>query len=280
MANKSLIITADDLGMWPEVNDAVFAGYDNGIVTSAGLRVGSPASATAMVSAAMRPQLGVGLHLVLCGGKATLPARHIPNLVDSSGNFVDRPLEAAWLYRRRGGLRKELSAEIRAQIERFLSGGLFLSYVSADQHLHLHPTVLSIIKELAIEYPISALRKPCGRLWRYSRHHGLPGWQKNIEAALMRPTLGWGRMRAGKFLGPDRSEPLCQQRPVTEHEVVDRLQALPSGVTELVCHPGSLRGRYDGRGEAAIVTSPLVRAALSSNEIEMTSYRDLAEGLG
>ena len=37
--NSRLIITADDFGLWPEVNDAVIAGYESGIVSSASLRV-------------------------------------------------------------------------------------------------------------------------------------------------------------------------------------------------------------------------------------------------
>ncbi len=107
---RAVIITADDFGLLPEVNDAVLEGYDNGVVSSAGLRVTSTASASAVVSASLRPGLGVGLHLVLCEGQATLPRRHISNLVNSAGRFVERPLEAAWLYRRRGGLRNELKA--------------------------------------------------------------------------------------------------------------------------------------------------------------------------
>ncbi len=280
MKPKSLIITADDFGLWPEANDAVFAGYDAGIVTSAGLRVGAPAAKTAMVSAAMRPNLGVGLHLVLCGGTATLPSRDIPNLVDASGHFVERPLEAVWLYRRGGGLRVELKAEIRAQIERFLASGLFLTHISAVYHLHLHPTVLSIIRELAREYPISAIRKPCGGLWRFSRHRALPAWQRRAEAALVRPMLGWGHLRARAFASPDRVEPLNRDRPCTEYGLAERLRHIPPGVTELVCHPGSLLGRFDGLGEAAAVTSSTVRDALSSMDVEMISYRDLAEGMG
>jgi len=277
---KSLIITADDFGLWPEVNDAVFAGYDAGILTSAGLRVGAPAAKTAMVSAAMRPDLGVGLHLVLCGGTATLPSRDIPNLVDSSGRFVERPLEAIWLYRRGGGLREELKAEIRAQIERFLASGLFLTHISSVYHLHLHPTVLAIIRELACEYPISAIRKPCGGLWRFSRHRALPGWQRRSEAIVVRPMLAWGRLRARAFAGPDRVEPLNRVRPCTEYGLAARLREVGPGTTELICHPGSLLGRFDGVGEAAAVTSSTVRDALACSDLEMISYRDLAEGMG
>jgi predicted glycoside hydrolase/deacetylase ChbG (UPF0249 family) len=275
---RAVIITADDLGLWPEINDAVMAGYDSGVISSASLRVTAPASHAAMVSLATRPGLGVGLQLVLCDGRATLPRKHIPNLVDSTGCFVSRPLEAAWLYRRRGPLREELKAEIRAQLEKFLSSGLFLSHVSSSFHLHLHPTVVSILKELTSDYPISAIRKPCNGLWRASQRYTAPGWQRMIETLLMGRVIRKGRRRSRVFLGPDRVEPLSLVRPATEHEVAERIRSVKPGLTEFVCHPGSLAARYDGIGDAAVVTSPTVRAALGDAGVEVVSYRDLAEG--
>jgi len=271
------IITADDVGLWPEVNDAVMAGYDSGIISSVSLRVSARASHSAMVSAGMRPGLGVGLHLVLCEGEATLPRKHIPSLVDNSGSFVSQPLEAAWLYRRGGGLREELKAEIRAQIEKFLATGLYMTHMSGHYHLHLHPTVLSILKELASDYPISAIRKPCGSMWRFSRRQS--SWDRRAEAVFMRMVLTWGRARSKVFCGPDRVEPLSLESPVTEHAVAHRLMSLGYGVTELVCHPGSLLGRYDGIAEASLMTSATVGRALADSEVELTSYRFVAEGV-
>ncbi len=264
--------------MWPEVNEAVLAANNAGVVSSAALRVSAPAAHAAMVAAAAQPELDVGLHLVLCDGRATLPHRHIPNLVDRSGRFPEGPLEAAWLYRRCGGLREELKAEIRAQIEKFLAAGLFLSFVSSHHHLHLHPAVIRILEELAYDYPISAIRKPCGALLRSTVRLSTSHWQRTAERLAMRPVLAWGRIRSRRFVGPDRVEPLATQRPVTEYDVATRLKRLPSGVTELVCHPGSLAPRYDGVGEAAAVTSSVVSDTLEEGDIELVSYRELAEG--
>ena len=278
MKQRCIIITADDLGLWPEINDAVMAGYDAGIVTSAGLRVTGRESHSAMVSASMRPGLGVGLHLVLCDGPAVLSHRHIPNLVDTSGYFVERPLEAAWMYRKRSGLREELKAEIRAQVEKFLSSGLFLSHVSGHYNLHLHPTVLSILKELAADYPISTLRKPCAPLLASYQNAAVPHWERVAERVLLRPVLGWGRVRSGLFPGADRVELLSPERPITEHGVARRIATVKSGVTEFVCHPGSLARQYDGIGEGAVVTSATVRNAILQAGVEPISYRDIAEG--
>lgn len=272
-----MILTADDFGLLPETTDSVIAGYENGVITSASLRVTATASHEAMVAASMRPGLGVGLQLVLCDGISTLPRRHIPNLVDSTGRFVDRPLEAAWLYRRGAGLRDELKAEIRAQVEKFLATGLNLNFVSGHYHLHLHPTVLSILKELAEEYPIIALRRPCAALARHDRRGGIPDFQSRVEATVIGLMTRWGSLRARGFVAPDRVEVLSAIRPSTESDVAARFAQMGAGVTELVCRPGSRLAQFDGIGEAAVVTSRLVREALTQSGIEPISYRNLVE---
>ncbi|MFT4571846.1 MAG: putative glycoside hydrolase/deacetylase ChbG (UPF0249 family) [Hyphomicrobiaceae bacterium] len=270
-----VIITADDFGLVPEINDAVLRGYDNGVVTSAALRVNATASASAAASAALRPGLAVGLHLVLCDGQSTLPRRHIPGLVDSTGRFVTQPLEAAWNYRRRAGLVDELRSEIRAQIERFMSTNLTMTFISSHYQLHLHPVVASILVELSSEYPIVAMRKPCATLAMFERRPAIPAMQTALEVRLLKAVVRRGTFRVRRFIGPDRVERLAPQRPAVESDVVMRLGKMRRGVTELVCHPGSLLPRYDGTGEAAVVTSTVVRDALAAGQVKKISWAHL-----
>ncbi len=277
MRKTGLIITADDFGRWPEVNDAVVAGHDNGVITSASLRVTATASSSAVTSAKLRPELGVGLYLVLCDGQATLPHRHIPNIVDSTGRFVAQPLEAAWLYRRRAGVRKELKAEIRAQLEKFLATGLTLSHVAGHYQLHLHPVVLSILLELAEEYPIYALRRSVGRLISQQQRRSIPWMSRSLETFMLRGMVARTGWKARSMLRPDRVVTLAPSRPATESEVVRFLGTVGSGVTELVCQPGSLSANYDGPGEGAVVRSEMVRKAIEDGGLRRISYRDLLE---
>ena len=73
MADKLLIVNADDLGRTPGINAGIFEAHDRGLVTSATLMVGYPAAVAAAREAAARPGLGVGLHVQLTGGVPTLP---------------------------------------------------------------------------------------------------------------------------------------------------------------------------------------------------------------
>jgi hypothetical protein len=139
--------------------------------------------------------------------------------------------------------------------------------------------VLSILRELAADYPISAVRKPCASLLQSYQTLGAPHWQRIVELTLLRPALAWGRARSRLFLGVDRVERLNEERPATEHAVAHRIAAVGAGITEFVCHPGSLAPQFDGAAETAIVTSPTVRRAIVDSAVDLISYRDVAEGM-
>ena len=82
---KRLIVNADDFGAAPEVNDAIELAHRDGILRSASLMVGAPATADAIERARRLPRLAVGLHLVLVHGRPVLPPERVPDRVDRRG---------------------------------------------------------------------------------------------------------------------------------------------------------------------------------------------------
>jgi predicted glycoside hydrolase/deacetylase ChbG (UPF0249 family) len=63
LADRNLIVNADDLGLSPAVNEGVFAAYEGGIVTSTSLMALRDAAAAAVERLPKHPDLAVGLHL-------------------------------------------------------------------------------------------------------------------------------------------------------------------------------------------------------------------------
>src|ERR1700761_934007 len=86
-APRRLIVTADDFGAAPAVNEAVERAQLAGVLTAASLMVGAPGAADAVRRARATPSLRVGLHLVLVEGRPVLPPERVPLLVDSEGRF-------------------------------------------------------------------------------------------------------------------------------------------------------------------------------------------------
>src|SRR5436309_2428032 len=65
IAQRYLIVNADDFGLSPGVNRGIIKAHDQGIVTSASLMVRMPAAAEAAAYAREHPSLSVGLHFDL-----------------------------------------------------------------------------------------------------------------------------------------------------------------------------------------------------------------------
>jgi hopanoid biosynthesis associated protein HpnK len=122
--------------------------------------VSAPAVEDAVNRANTLPELKVGLHLVLSNGKATSPAEDISTLVDSEGNFSSNQVISGIKMFFNAEAKYQLEKEIRAQFEAFKATGLTLDHVNAHNHMHMHPTVFSLILTIGSEYGLSAIRIP------------------------------------------------------------------------------------------------------------------------
>ncbi len=122
--------------------------------------VSAPAVDDAVNRAKTLPDLKVGLHLVLSNGKATLPASELSALVDADGNFSTKQISSGIKMFFNTEAKYQLEKEIRAQFEAFKATGLTLDHVNAHNHMHLHPTVFSLLLTIGSEYNLTAIRIP------------------------------------------------------------------------------------------------------------------------
>ncbi|MEO7026835.1 MAG: hopanoid biosynthesis-associated protein HpnK, partial [Caulobacteraceae bacterium] len=157
---RRLIITADDFGAAPEVNEAVAIGHSQGVLTAASLMVGAPAAAEAVAIAKSLPSLRVGLHLVLVQGRPVMPPDEIPALVDAEGRFRSDMARAGAAIFFRPDARAQLAAEIAAQFAAFAATGLPLDHANAHKHFHLHPTIGALMARIGRRFGLKAARAP------------------------------------------------------------------------------------------------------------------------
>jgi len=243
---KHLIVTADDFGLAEPVNDAVEQAHRRGILTAASLMVAAPAAADAVARARRLPTLGVGLHVVLMDGVPALPPAAIPDLVGADGLLVERPARtgAAIFFIPR--VRRQVEAEVRAQFDAFRRTGLALDHVNTHHHYHLHPTVFDIILEVAAEYGSPAIRvvhEPFLRSWRTMRDDvGRRLANGLIHLPLIQRMRR--RLRRNGIASNDILFGLNDSGRMTSRRLLALLPALPTGVTEIYCHPATRR--WDG----------------------------------
>jgi len=267
---KRLIVNADDFGISTEVNEAVECGHREGVLRAASLMVGAPAADDAIERARRLPGLAVGLHVVLVNGRSVLPRERIPDLVDERGDFFGDLVRAGFRFFFLPGIRAQLAAEIRAQFERFAQTGLRLDHANAQSHMHVHPTVFRLIVEIGREYGLRAVRIPREPF----------GGTRTIA-----PWLALMRMRAERagLVCNDYVFGVNDAGALTEDRVLQILERLPDGVTEIFFHPatapfaGADKGtdRFCWADELAALTSPRVRTAIERGGIEIVTYGEL-----
>lgn len=271
-ALRRLIVNADDFGLSADVNAAVLQAHTDGILTTASLMVNEPGLEEAVRIARDNPRLGVGLHLSLVCGRASLGPHEIPGLIDAAGEFSRNPVSAGLRCFFRRSLAGQLRREIRSQLERFAATGLVLDHLNGHLHFHLHPTVLEILLEESAAFGIGRLRltrDPLelnlslarGRLLYRLSHAAIFSW-------LARRALP--RLNARGIRFPDRVFGLLQNGRVDADYVKALLPRLPIGTSELYSHP-SLR---DGKRELAALTDPGVRELVAAGGVQLVRYQD------
>lgn len=280
-----LILAADDFGMSEGVNAGIIRAHHDGILTDTSLMVNGRAFDHAVELARANPTLCVGLHLVLVQGYAVTPASQIPLLVDRNGLFGHNAPWTGLRYFVTPGARAQLRREIAAQLDKFAATGLPLSHIDGHLTIHMHPSVLAILLDLAPRYGIRAMRLPREPLrpaLRFDRRHlARKLFEATAFTALSRRARP--RLAAAGIRHPDRMFGMHQTGHVSETYLLDIVRQLTPGVTEIYCHAGlwdeeSRRWRpadYEPEAELAAVSSPRVRAALDAAGVALTTYRDL-----
>jgi len=270
---RRLIVNADDFGLSPSVNEAVIRAHGEGILTTASLMVNGKGFDEAVKLAKKNPRLGVGLHLTLLMGRSALPSEKIPGLVNSRGEFSDKPVATGFRYFFQRDLRGQLRAEIRAQFEKFRATGLPLDHVNGHLHLHLHPTVFRILMEDTDILRISHLRLTREPFWMDVPLAKGNRLYRSIHAAIYF-FLSWSAQSAlsrKQIRHTQRVFGLLQSARVNEDYLLKLLPILPRGDSELYSHPSldEFKPEFDA------LVSPRVKALIQKQGIRLIRYQDL-----
>jgi len=280
---KRIIITSDDFGLSGGVNRAVEQAWQNGVLTCASIMPGGGAFDEAIEIAGRNPGLQVGLHLTLVQGRSVLGPDKIPGLVDAQGNFPDNPVWAGIRYYFDKGLRGQMEREISAQIEKVKGAGIPLSHIDGHLNIHLHPTIFSILSDLMACYGITSMRLSQERLSHNLRFNRERPAGKAIERIIFGSLARHARQgldRLGIAYASEVKGVLNSGR-MTEQYLLDILDGLQPGLTELYFHPGCLPDAeisrrmpdYRHQDELAAITSPAVRQKLQDLKIRVQNYR-------
>jgi hopanoid biosynthesis associated protein HpnK len=282
MFTTQVLINADDFGRSTAINAAVMRAHREGVLTSASLMVTGDAWEESVALSRAIPTLAVGLHLVVGNGRAILPHKEIPHLVDVNGRFPDDPLRTGLLYWFSRTAQAELARELAAQFERFTATGLPLSHVDGHLHLHVHPTVFNLLLPLADGYGAHGVRLPRDDLslaLRYDRRQAIVKIAWAIALGLV---CRWcqSRLRDRSLAVPRQVYGVMQTGQMREAYVLEVLRRLQEPTAELYFHPStSAQSEALGPnpGDLETLLSPAVRQVIAERGLRLATYSTLEE---
>ncbi len=268
---RYLVVNADDLGYPMGSVEAITDLFERGIVTSSSAMVNQPDWPRAAACVREHPAWGVGVHLVMNEGQPVLPPQEVPTLVDRQGCFRD---DWALLLRYPFLSLPQLKAEWQAQIEIFIADtGRPPSHL--DLHCHypyVFPAWFRLSVELAEAYGRIPVRMPFDdaleqKAPELSAHYGgFPIWLILRQGRQYREMIKQrGLARPNYF-----ESSFTQDGHRTAEYLLDMLERLPEGITELLCHPGTEGWRLQ---DYQALSDPRVQQQIEALDIALIDYR-------
>ena len=272
---KQLIITGDDYGLCPAVNDALEECLAAGAMRATCVMANMPSCAGAASLREKFPQSSIGVHWNLTQGRPVLEPARVASLVDGEGRFSGS-LRRRWLMRKLDVV--EVRAELRAQYERFCALVGAADFWNSHQDVHVFPGLFQLFVEIGNALKIPAMRSherftlPMhGSASAYNLRH--PSyWAKGylIHRWSARARAAGVRMPDGRL-----NLPGYEAGKYTPAILVDRLnwQNVHTAL-ELVIHPAkALDPRLGGLTESRLREHKLFRDPRLVGELERVGLR-------
>ena len=267
---KRLIINADDYGRSPDVSRGIREAHLNGAVTSTTCMMNIRTTARDIAIALNEtPELKMGVHLVLTAKKTILPQQWVRSITDENGDFLKYN---AFVENLPNIDILEVKAEWRAQIEAFIAAaGEKPTHLDSHHHSsYFSPALFRAMLELAKEYecPIRFPLSPTETSREFN------------ETAKQAPDL----IKEFNPRRPDNFVVDFYDAGATTEHLLDILNNLPDGTSEIMCHPGHVDQtfaekesvyNFQREREITILTDPAIKKAIQANGIELITFADL-----
>ena len=279
---KQLIVNADDYGRSSGVSRGILEAHRQGIVTSTTVMVNQPGAQAQLAEALACPTLGVGLHLVFTAWKPVLPPETIPGLVDGDGFFFDQ--HTVWAQAETIPL-AALQAELTAQIGRFAAwAGRLPDHLDCHHFVHLHPLFFQVYADLAAQFGLP-LRVPFPPEADFQQALDTLPFLEGFPHDLVRGMIATNSnlLQARNLAHPDHFiATFFGREALTLDFLLNLLDTLPEGSSELMCHPGYADEALAGSGyraerelERVLLTDPAVRQRVTDLGIELVTFAAL-----
>lgn len=218
---KTIIFTADDLGLDERTNLAIERAHCEGVLNAASLMLGQPGSEHALEIIRRNPELQIGWHFHACDSQP-LTVHEWP--------WGNSPARAGMALAVSPTARDLIRRELPAQWNQFSATGVKCRFVNGHHHLHIHPFIACEMSRLVAGQFTGWVRgfevnffgaNPRGNLTLRLLRHRSAHWLKAWPAGRRTDSL-WGLDRTFRM---------------NADEITPLLPTLPDGFHEFIFHP-------------------------------------------
>ena len=219
-----VIVNADDLGISPTVNDAVFGLMGAGAITSATMLAVAPGVEEAARRVREFPTCSFGVHLCVTEFRPLTDNPALAPLL-AEEMFDGQKVREVKIT---PPLREAVADEWSAQVQRIIDLGVRPSHLDSHPHVHTVPALFGALKRVQKRFGI---RKARVSLTVYSPDE-TPSWRLLAKKALWNTALRWwGRTATTRDM----------TSLATFRDWAERGRRFGTSSIELMSHPGNLR---------------------------------------
>lgn len=257
--DRVLIISCDDLGLSHSSNEGVMSALRDGVATCASIMVPAPWARHAAQQ--VTPSDDIGVHLTLNAEHDCYrfgPVTHAPSLLSGDGGFPSA-IDDLWEHADPAEVRREL----RTQVTHAQAWGIDVTHLAPHlSAITLRPEFFDAYLDVAVEFQLP-IRLPSTVS---AAEAGFPFRALAADEGVLFPDFFNHDWRAG-----------------SRQRVLDAIERLPAGVTELHLQPAldtpEIRGlSSDAVGwidDHAFLLEPDVRSALAASGTHLIGYREI-----
>jgi hopanoid biosynthesis associated protein HpnK len=270
---RRLIVSGDDFGLHPLINQGIIEAHQHGILTSTSIVACGQAVNDAVKLAKQNPEISVGIHLTFVEEIPVSKPDDIPSLVDTDGRF-----SMSWrhLLPKLLSMRihpEHLRKEAEAQMSKILDMGITPTHMDSHQYLHLHPTVWKMLAPVVQKFKIPRIRMISREIMPGHR-----GWKSRTLEILSRRLLP--ELKRHGIWSPDCAAGTSLGGHITKGQIASLLDNLPDGTTELICHPGQndeelgwqYSWKFNWENEKAALISDVIREKVADLGIQLCRF--------
>lgn len=219
--DKTIIFTADDLGLDEPTNFAIERAHREGVLTAASLMLGQPGGTHALEIIRRNPKLQIGWHFHACDSQP-LTVREWP--------WGKSPARAGLTLAVSPSARALIRRELAAQWNAFTATRAPCRFINGHHHLHIHPFIAREMSRLVASQFTGWVRgfevnffgaNPRGGLMHRLLRRRSRRWLKAWPAGRRTDSL-WGLDRTFRM---------------SADEITPVLPTLPDGFHEFIFHP-------------------------------------------